>query len=230
MNGIFLKLSIFKRAKSMVMVFVFIMCAIPIFAATDAGEPATITSDRMKILSKGEVSDFIGHVKLVHKNLTINSDEMKMNEKSGDASGSGNIYINYSSGTTVTNVWGNAALYNRNTGNGTVTGDVKVKRELTPGTTDVLNLTCDKLEIFNSGERLHAVNNVKIFKTGTEAYGNDAFYEHKNNELLLTGRPAKIKRVDGKTVSEYSGDKVHIDINTEAVTITGNVKTKVVLE
>lgn len=195
-----------------------------------AGETATITSDRMKILSKGEVSDFIGHVVLIHKTLAINSDGMKMNEKSGDASAAGSVYIKYSSGTSVTNVWGDTAKYNKNTGNGSVFGNVKIKRELTPSATDVINITCDELEIFDSGERLHAIKNVKINKSGTDAAGSEAFYEHKTNEILLLGKPAVIKKTEGSTQSEYSGDKVHIDVETETVSITGSVRTKVFLK
>jgi len=193
-------------------------------------DAATITSDRMKILSKGEVNDFLGHVKLVHVGLTINSDEMKADERTGDTSARGDIYIFYSTGAAVTHVWGDDAKYNRGTGRGLVTGHVRVKRELTPGTTDVINMTCDELEIFDSGARLHAIKNVRIFKPDTDAFGSEAFYEHKSDELLLTGSPAKIKRTDGKTISEYSGDKVHVNINTGTITITGRVKTKVILE
>jgi len=195
-----------------------------------AGDASTITSDKMKIVSKGEVSDFTGNVELIHKNLTINSDEMKLYEKAGDAFAEGNIYIHYSSGSAVTNVWGDTAKYNKNTGNGLVSGNVKIKRELTPGATDVINMTCNELEILDFGDRLHAIKNVKILKMDVDASGSEAFYEHKTNEILLVGKPATIKKTEGKTTSEYSGNRVHIDVKTETVTISGSVKTKVVLK
>jgi len=231
MTSVFSKFrKIIDRAVRQTIFFPPIVLLFSVFVSSYAADSATITSDRMKMLSKGEVSDFIGHVELVHKNLTMTSDEMKLNEKDGDVSASGNIYIHYSSGAAVTYVWGDEARYNKNTGNGLVSGDVRVKRELTPGTTDVINLTCDNLEIFDSGDRLHAVKNVKIFKADTEAAGSEAFYEHKTNKILLVGKPATIKKMEGKTLSEYSGDKVNIDVNTETVAITGSVKTKVILK
>ncbi len=225
MKNIFLKFPVCPRFFPLAAVIL-----INLLPASARCDEATITSDGMKILSKGEVNDFTGHVKLVHCGLTINADEMKADEKTGDTTAGGDVCVVYSTGAAVTHVWGDSAKYNRNTGQGLVSGHVRVVRELTPGTTDVINMSCGELEIFDSGERLHAVKNVKISRPGTDAFGSEAFFEHKSDEIILTGSPAKIKRTDGNTGSEYSGDKVHVNINTGHITITGSVKTKVILK
>ncbi|MEW6555786.1 MAG: LptA/OstA family protein [Elusimicrobiota bacterium] len=193
-----------------------------------AGEQATITGDQMKILSKGEILEFIGNVKFTQQNLTISADKMKSNEKTSVISGTGNIYICYSSGTSVTYSWGDEAEYNKNNGQGILKKNVKVKRTLSQNTTDVIELKCEELEIFEFGDRFHAIQNVKISQSETEAFSKEAFYDHKTNEILLLGGPPKIVRTDADGVSEYSGDKIVLAVDKETVSIIGNVKTKIV--
>lgn len=194
-----------------------------------AGEPATITGDKMKMLQKGDILEFIGNVKLVQQNLTISCDKMKSNEKTGMVEGYGSIAVRYSSGTENTYAWGDTAEYNKNSGSGIFTGNIKVKR-IRQGTTDSLDLTCDKLEVFEFGNRFHAIKNVQITQPYTVATSSEAFYDHKTKEILLTGGPPKIIRTDEKGRSEYSGDKITIITDTEVFTILGNVKTKIVMK
>jgi lipopolysaccharide export system protein LptA len=192
--------------------------------------PATITSDRMRVLSKGEINEFIGHVKLDHENLIITSDEMKAEEKSGLVSAKGNLEVIHSSGTVKMYVWGDRAEYNRNTGSGYVTGEVRAKRNLRPDTTETIDLTCERLEIYDAGERLTAIKKVIITQSGSVARGDKAYYEHRINRIKLFGSPASVRRIDGTTVSEYNGDIINIDLAGENVSITGNVKTKIILK
>ena len=194
-----------------------------------SGEPATITGDKMKILQKGDILEFIGNVKLVQQNLTISCDKMKSNEKTGMVEGYGNITVKYSSGTENTYAWGDTAEYNKNSGSGIFTGNIKVKRILRD-TTNSLDLTCDKLEVFDAGNRFHAIKNVRITQPYTVATSDEAFYDQKTKEILLLGGPPKVVRADEKGYSEYSGDKISIITDTEVFTILGNVKTKIVLK
>ena len=261
-------------------------------------EPATITGDKMKILSKGDIMEFIGHVKLIQDNLEITSDNMKSNNKTdvvsargnvyvhyssgtsntyawseeaeynkNDGSGvfsvnvktkrylsdnttdfinltcdrlelsktdvvsaKGNVYIHYSSGTSNTYAWSEEAEYNKNDGSGVFSVNVKVKRFLSESTTDFVNLTCDKLELFDFGKKLHAVKNVKISQAATETQSNEAFYDRKSNEILLLGGPPKITRTEDTGYSEYSGDKITMLLGRETVEILGNVKTKMIVK
>jgi lipopolysaccharide transport protein LptA len=192
-------------------------------------ESATITGDKMKMLQKGDILEFIGNVKLVQQNLTITADKMKSNEKTGMVEGYGNITVKYSSGTENTYAWGDKAEYNKNSGSGIFTGNIKVKRILRD-TTDSLDLTCDELEVFEFGDRFHAIKNVRITQPYTVATSSEAFYDHKTEEILLTGGPPKIIRTDEKGHSEYSGDKIAIVTDTEEFTVLGNVKTKMVMK
>lgn len=194
--------------------------------------PATITGDKMKMLQKGDVLEFIGNVKLIQQNLIITADKMKSDEKTGMVEGYGNITVKYSSGTENTYAWGDTAEYNKNNGCGIFTGNIKVKRTLskTPVSTDanVVDLTCGELEVFEFGDRFHALKNVKITQPETAATSDEAFYDHKTKEILLTGGPPKVIRTDKRGYSEYSGDKIVIVTDTEVFTVLGNVKTKMV--
>ncbi|MDO8734601.1 MAG: LptA/OstA family protein [Elusimicrobiota bacterium] len=213
-----------------------------------AGEPATITGNKMKMLQKGDILEFIGNVKLVQQNLTITADKMKSNEKTGMVEGYGSITVRYSSGTENTYAWGDTAEYNKNSGSGIFTGNVKIKRTLSkppsgmdtnvinPGRDDKLsdsnglNLTCEELEIFEFGDRYHAIKNVQINQEYTVATSSEAFYDHKTKEIFLTGGPPKIIRTDEKGHSEYSGDKIAIVTDKEKFTVLGNVRTKMVMK
>ena len=190
-------------------------------------EPATITGDKMNILQKGDILEFIGNVKLVQQNLTISCDKMKSNEKTGMVEGYGNITVHYSSGTENTYAWGDTAEYNKNSGSGIFTGNIKVKKIL-QNTTDSIDLTCDELEVFGFGDRFHAINNVRITQPYTVATSSEAFYDRETKEILLIGGPPKVIREDEKGYSEYSGDKISIITDTEVFTVLGNVKTKIV--
>ena len=201
---------------------------LPIYAT----EPATITGDKMKILQKGDILEFIGNVKFVQRkqNLTITADEMKSNEKTGVVLGKGNICIYYSSGTDTMYGWGDNAEYNKNSGKGVFTGNIKLRRVITQNTTGEINLTCEELEVFEFGDSLHAKKNVKIFQPQIVSYSDEAFYDHKINEILLLGGPPKIIKTEENSTLEYSGDKITIAIDKEIVSIAGNVKTKMVFK
>lgn len=197
------------------------------------GEPATITGNKMNILQKGDILEFVGNVKLVQQNLTITADEMKSNENTGMVYGKGNIAVHYSSGTENTFAWGGMAEYDKNSGAGIFTENVKVKRVLSQNTEEVVNLTCEKLEIFEFGNRFHAIKNVKIIQPQTQATSDEAFYDHKTKEILLTGGPPKIIKTDEEGHSQRliaSGDKVAIITDKEIITVSGNVKTKMVMK
>ncbi|MBI5573285.1 MAG: hypothetical protein HY919_01860 [Elusimicrobia bacterium] len=221
-----------RRTKMWFLLFAFTTYHLPLTThCLYAGEPATITGDKMKMLQKGDILEFIGNVKLVQQNLTITADRMKSNEKTGMVEGCGSIKIKYSSGTENTYAWGDTAEYNKNSGSGIFTGNVKVKRTVSQkstGTdTNAVDLTCEELEIFEFGDRYHAIKNVQINREYTVATSSEAFYDHKTKEIFLTGGPPKIIRTDEKGHSEYSGDKISIITDTELFTILGNVKTKI---
>ena len=207
---------------------------IHLFTCLYAGEPATITGDKMKMLRKGDILEFIGNVKLVQQNLTITADKMKSNEKTGMVEGYGNITVTYSSGTENTFAWGDTAEYNKTSGSGIFTGNVKVRRTTPQKSADmdtgVIDLTCAELEIFDFGDRYHAIKNVRINQGYTVATSSEAFYDHKTRDIFLTGGPPKIIRTDEKGHSEYSGDKIAIVTDKEKFTVLGNVKTKMVLK
>ncbi|MDD5688065.1 MAG: LptA/OstA family protein [Elusimicrobia bacterium] len=264
-----------------------------------SGEPIMITGDRTKILQKGDIVEYIGNVKLVQENIKVKADEMKSNERTGIITSSGNICVQYSSGTTETYTWGNTAEYNKNTGSGVILGNVKakrflsqnttsvmeltsekleifnygedfhatknvyiqyssattntnvwgetaefnknsgsgvildnvkVKRYLSQCTTDFIEMTCEKLEIFNFGENLHAMKNVNFFKEQTKTQSDEAIYDQKAGTLLLLGGPPKLTRVEDKNSSEYTGDKILLEIEKEKITISGNTKTKMITQ
>lgn len=195
-----------------------------------AGEPATITGNKMNILSKGEIMEFIGNVKLVQENLVITANEMKSNEKTGIVAGKGDVAICYSSGSTKTYAWAKTAEYNKNSGNGVVSGDVKVKRVLADDTTNAVNLTCEELEIFEFGERLHTAKNVKIFQKQTEAHGEEAFYNHEIDEILLLGGLPKVTRAEDDGYVECTGDRIYVGNGKETITVLGDVKTKIIMK
>lgn len=194
--------------------------------------PATITGDKMKMLQKGDILEFIGNVKLVQQNLTITADKMKSNEKTGMVEGYGSITVKYSSDTENTYAWGDTAEYNKNNGSGIFTGNVKVKRTVSkkPKDTDSIVLTCEKLEIFDFGDRYRAIKNVQINQEYTVATSSEAFYDNKTKEIFLTGGPARIIRNDENGHSEYSGDKISIVTDKEKFTVLGNVKSKMVMK
>ncbi|MBN1384974.1 MAG: LPS export ABC transporter periplasmic protein LptC [Elusimicrobia bacterium] len=219
-----------KTIKKWSMPFLTLLLSYSLTHCLYAGEPATITGDRMKILSKGDIMEFIGNVKLVQKNLKITANKMISNEKTGAVSGKGDVVIRYSSGTTTTYAWAKTAEYNKNSGDGVISGDVKVKRVLSDDTTNAVNLTCGELEIFEFGERLHTVNNVRIFQNQVEAQGAEAFYNHKIDEILLLGGTPKIIRKGEKEYIECTGDKIYVGNSKETITITGSVKTRIVIK
>ncbi|PIU82918.1 MAG: hypothetical protein COS68_06855 [Elusimicrobia bacterium CG06_land_8_20_14_3_00_38_11] len=202
---------------------------IHLFTCLYAGGPATITGDKMKMLQKGDILEFIGNVKLVQQNLTITADKMKSNEKTGMVEGYGHITVKYSSGTENRYAWGDTAEYNKNSGSGIFTGNVKIKRIL-GDTTDSIDLTCEELEVFEFGDRYHAIKNVRISQEYTVATSSEAFYDNETKEIFLTGGPPKVVRTDEKGHSEYSGDKIAIDTKKEVFTVLGNVKTKMVMK
>jgi len=193
-------------------------------------EPTTITGDRMKILSKGDVMEFIGNVRFTQRNMEIIADEMKSNDKNGEITGKGNINIIYSSGTIRAHGWADNAEYNKNTGSGIFYGNVKMKRLLTDNTTNVINMTCDKLEMSDFGDKFHAVKNVRIFQEDAEMLSDEAFYDQNSDEITLLGGPPKIIRADEKNYSEYTGDKIILSLSKEILTILGNVKSKMIMK
>ncbi|OGS45963.1 MAG: hypothetical protein A2539_06515 [Elusimicrobia bacterium RIFOXYD2_FULL_34_15] len=218
-----------KIMKTSLIIIFFINVCCFVFSA-DKNEPTTITGDKMKILSKGDIMEFLGNVKFKQKNLEIIADEMKSNDKNGEITGKGNINIHYSSGMTNINGWADEAQYSKNSGSGIFFGNVKMKRFLTNNTTDVVNMTCEKLEISDFGEKFHAIKDVKIFQEGTEMLSDEAFYDKKTDELLLLGGPPKIIRRDEKNYSEYTGDKIILALEKEILTILGNVQSKMIMK
>ncbi|OQA91537.1 MAG: lipopolysaccharide transport periplasmic protein LptA [Elusimicrobia bacterium ADurb.Bin231] len=192
--------------------------------------PLTITSDKMKIISQGEVSEFIGNVLIVQGNLTIKADVVKANDKTGLISAKNDIIVHYSSDSVSTYAWGDSAEYDKNRSTGVLIGNVRVKRHLSESATDFVTLTCDRLDIMSAGERLRGIGNARIVHPSGIAESDEVFYDNAKDEIILSGTPARIQKHDGGTSTEYYGDRIILDIKTENVTITGNVRTKIMMK
>ena len=100
-------------------------------------------------------------------------------------------------------------------------------REDSTGEPDDVKWLCQKLEIFTDTKNMTATGEVKITKKDYTIIAKEAVYNDAEDKISLTGQ-VTIEEVDNDR--QISGDQAVFYIDNDKLEVTGNVKSRMILD
>ena len=101
------------------------------------------------------------------------------------------------------------------------------EREDSAGEPDDVKWLCQKLEIFTDTKNMTATGEVKITKKDYTIIAKEAVYNDAEDKISLTGQ-VTIEEVDNDR--QISGDQAVFYIDNDKLEVTGNVKSRMILD
>lgn len=101
------------------------------------------------------------------------------------------------------------------------------EREDSTGEPDDVKWLCQKLEIFTDTKNMTATGEVKITKKDYTLIAQEAVYNDAEDKISLTGQ-VTIEEVDNDR--QISGDQAVFYIDNDKLEVTGNVKSRMILD
>ena len=101
------------------------------------------------------------------------------------------------------------------------------EREDSAGEPDDVKWLCQKLEIFTDTKNMTATGEVKITKKDYTIIAKEAVYNDAEDKISLTGQ-VTIEEIDNDR--EISGDQAVFYIGNDKLEVTGNVKSRIILD
>lgn len=101
------------------------------------------------------------------------------------------------------------------------------EREDSTGEPDDVKWLCQKLEIFTDTKNMTATGEVKITKKDYTIIAKEAVYNDAEDKISLTGQ-VTIEEVDNDR--QISGDQAVFYIDNDKLEVTGNVKSRMILD
>ncbi len=101
------------------------------------------------------------------------------------------------------------------------------EREDSDGEPDNVTWVCQKLEIFTDTKNMTATGEVKITKKDYTIIAKEAVYNDAEDKISLTGQ-VTIEEIDNDR--QISGDQAVFYIDDDKLEVTGNVKSRMILD
>jgi hypothetical protein len=189
---------------------VFSAAPAPAGETADGAPKTTITGEKMNILSKGDVIEFSGDVKMVRGEDVLTADRVRMDEKTGLARAWGRVHLTrrQSEEGLLWEAWADAALYDSRASSGTLWGTRDAARLMRsplkpgPGAPAPFALAADRVTLYQEAVApstaawnfAHAVGRVHVNyeddgppRRVTDVWAGRMFYDGSLEKVRFTG-------------------------------------------
>jgi len=191
-------------------------------------QPVNITGERMEVLGRGEITRFLGNVKLVRKKDVITSDIMEHYEKKNYIVGKGNVHlIAYPEESIKLEAFSDRLTYNVDNKKSILTGNPELIRIDEENPEDRIKMEGEVIKLLDNGKKVHVQGDARVEHGKITATGELLDYNYEIREIVLSGDSPRIYQDDEQVKANYSAEIITIFIDEQRVIMEGNVKASI---
>ncbi|MDH5173967.1 MAG: hypothetical protein OEW43_01770 [Elusimicrobiota bacterium] len=212
--------------KSIVLILPFIFVSVVL--AQKPKQTVNITGERMEVLKKGEITRFLGNVKLVRHRDIITSDIMERYEKKNYVVGKGNVHLTaYPEESIRMEAFSDRLTYNIDGKKSVLTGNPKLIRIDEENPEDRIRMEGQVIKLSGNEKKIHVQGDARVEHGKITATGKLLDYDYEIKKIVLSGDSPRIYQNDEQVKADYAAEIITIFIDEERVIMEGNVKASI---
>ena len=182
----------------------------------------------MEVLGRGEITRFLGNVKLVRKKDVITSDIMEHYEKKNYIEGKGNVHlIAYPEESIKLEAFSDRLTYNVDSKKSTLTGNPELIRIDKENPEDRIKMEGEIIKLLDNGKKVHVQGGARIEHGEITATGEILDYDYEIKKIVLSGDSPCIYQDNEQAKANYSAEIITIFIDEQRIIMEGNVKASI---
>jgi len=202
---------------------------LPIFVSTVFAEKPkqtmNITGERMEVLKRGEITRFLGNVRLVRGKDVIVSDLMEHYEKKDYVVGKGNVHLStYPEESIRLEAFSDRLTYNVQNRNTILTGNPELVRIDEGDSQETIKIRGEIIELFGREKKMHVKTGARVEYGEMTALGEILDYDYETRKIVMSGGSPHIYQEDEQVTADYSAEVITIFVDEQRVIMEGNVK------
>lgn len=191
-------------------------------------QPVNITGERMEVLGRGEITRFLGNVKLVRGKDVITSDIMEHYEKKNYIVGEGNVHlIAYPEESIKLEAFSDRLTYNVDSKKSTLTGNPELIRIDEENPEDRIKMEGEVIKLLDNGKKVHVQGDARVEHGEITATGEIIDYDYEIKKIVLSGGSPCIYQDNEQAKANYSAEIITIFIDEQRIIMEGNVKASI---
>ena len=188
-----------------------------------------VESNSLKLIDKGERTEFIGDVVMTRGKMRIKSDKVISSKKTDLLEASGKVEMNYSSDTVKVSSRCRRLTVDQGTRKIRLFDDVKARiTETLPEEVRAADVVSSGLEVDYAGTDIEAYFNgdVKMTSEEIEVNSEKAVYSKKAGTVVFSGAPSA-RTYNDKHQAGYSGEIMSVSVSEMSFSIKGNATARI---
>jgi len=191
-------------------------------------ETVNITGQRMEVLEKGEITRFLGNVKLFKGKDIITSDIMEHYEKKGRVIGKGNVHVTTHPEESITlEAFSDQLTYDINRKKSILTGSPQLIRIDEENPEERIRIEGAIIELFEKEKRVHVNGDARVENGEMTAIGKFLDYDYETKKIVLCGEFPHIYQDSEEVKGDYSAEVITIFTDEQRVIMEGNVRASI---
>lgn len=191
-------------------------------------QPVNITGERMEVLGRGEITRFLGNVKLVREKDVITSDIMEHYEKKNYVVGKGNVHFTaYPEESIKLEAFSDRLTYNVDSRESILTGNPELIRIDEENPEDRVEMEGEVIKLLGNEKKVHVQGDARVEHGKMTATGKLLDYDYEIKKIVLSGDSPRIYQDDEQVKANYSAEAITIFIDEQRVIMEGNVKASI---
>jgi len=210
--------------KTITLIFFLLILVSTVFAEKPK-ETMNITGERMEVLKRGEITRFLGNVRLVKGKDVIVSDLMEHYEKKDYVVGKGNVHFTaYPEESIRLEAFSDQLTYNVQSRDTTLTGNPELIRINEGESQETVKIRGEIIELFGREKKAHVKTGARVEYGGMVALSEILDYDYETRKIVLSGGSPHIYQEDEQVTADYSAEVITIFVDEQRVVMEGNVK------
>ena len=182
----------------------------------------------MEVLERGEITRFVGNVKLVRNRNIITSDIMEHYEKKNYVVGKGNVHLTaYPEESIKMEAFSDRLTYNVDNKNSVLTGNPKLIRIDKENPEERIKIEGEVIKLLGNEKKIHVQGDARVEHGRITATGKVLDYDYEIKKIVLSGNSPRIYQDDEQVKANYSAEIITIFVDEQRVIMEGNVKASI---
>jgi len=212
--------------RSIPLFFLFIL--VSAVRAEKPKQPVNITGERMEVLRRGEITRFLGNVKLVKGKDVITSDIMEHYEKKNYVVGKGNVHIMaFPEESVKLEAFSDKLTYNVNSEKSILTGNPELIRIDEENPESRFKMEAEIIELFGKEKTIHAEGDARVETSEMAATAKLLDYDYETKKIILSGGSPHVYQDNQHVRGDYSAEVITIFMEEQRVVMEGKVKASI---
>lgn len=221
---------VLPNMKKSILIFLPFILVSTVFAEKPK-QPVNITGGRMEVLRRGEITRFLGSVKLIRGRDIITCDMMEHYDKDNHVIGKGNVRLTaYPEESIRLEAFSDRLHYNVNSKDTILTGNPELIRIDEENPEDRVKMEGEVINLLEKEKRVHVEGNARVEHREMTGTGKLLDYEDETKKIVLSGNSPHIYQDNEQVRGDYSAELITIFIDENRVTMEGKVKASIYLK